>query len=62
MPYFYEPAPRGRLCIIRFTAPHYRGNGEVVARDIELELAKRIVLLLNSDAALDAAEKEQDRK
>lgn len=49
--YFYEPADRGRLCIIRFKAPHYTGNGEVVARNVELELAKQICDLLN--AALD---------
>lgn len=48
-PYFWEPAPRGRLCVIRYMAPHYTGNGEVVARGVELELAQRIVRLLNDE-------------
>lgn len=47
MPYFHEPAERGRLCVIRYTAPHYTGRGEIVARNVELELAKRICELLN---------------
>ncbi len=47
--YFHEPAERGRLCVIRFTAPHYTGNGEIVARSVELELAIRICKLLNAD-------------
>lgn len=50
-PYFYEPSERGRLCVIRFKAPHYTGNGEIVARNVELELAQRIVQLLNKSEA-----------
>ena len=47
--YFHEPAERGRLCVIRYRAPHYTGNGEIVARNVELELAKRICDLLNRE-------------
>lgn len=47
--YFHEPAERGRLCVIRVRAPHYTGNGEIVARNVELELAIRICRLLNED-------------
>lgn len=54
MPYFHEPAERGRLCVIRFVAPHYTGRGEIVARNVELELAKRICKLLNEDEKANA--------
>jgi hypothetical protein len=52
--YFYEPAERGRLCVIRFMAPHYTGGGEVVARNVELELAKTMCAALNSYASSQA--------
>ncbi len=49
MIYTYSYNTRGSLCSIRVLAPHYTGLGEVVAQNVALELAKRIVRLLNED-------------
>lgn len=46
-PWFHEPAERGRLCVVRHKS-HPGGNGEVIARNVELRDALFIVKACNA--------------
>jgi hypothetical protein len=43
-----EPEPRGSKVMIRRKAPHYTGNGDIIARQLELSDAQFICQLLNA--------------
>jgi hypothetical protein len=50
---------RGRLFSLRLMAPHYTGEGEVLAKDLEFVFAKKLQQLINGQFNYGAAREQQ---